>query len=299
MSGCGALPWEDNSVASRVYSSAWIAVVFSLAFAAPIVAQEHAEAGWSTSHSLTALRRPLGVSVTSRLTYTQPIFVDRSGLLWDSARVEASINNQFSPAFDDISMELMVEPVAFFDLTVRGGIRYAFEGLGFGFAGLADENVDYEDTADLEYRSLLGRFVILTPRLKAQLGPVIAVSSFQMAFFDFPRADSRYFYEPTYDIALGIRDLLWQSSNLLLYEIPVRVPRTLRAGVNYTILRVSDSGEQTQRISMLGLGEVSIGRSPWRLSTAFVFGLYVDHRYYDPVPDDLFVAGQVGVARSL
>jgi len=273
-------------------------------------AQNAAEPGWTVSQGVAALRRPLGVSLNSRIRYTLPLYRERSGVLWDSARIELGFNNQLSPAFDDLAVEIMIEPVAVFDVTARAGVRYAYDGLGFGFAALESYDADYEDTGALPYRSALGLFAAMTPRLKAQVGPIILANALALSFFDFSGTGDSHFYEQIADIALATQDYLLQNTVLLLYDMPVRArrvvddshvgaPRVVRAGVTYLFLRVPGSGEQTQRIAAVGLWEEPIGRSPWRLSAALVLGPYLEHRYYKATPADLFVAGQVGIARRL
>lgn len=285
-------------------------------------AQDVAEPGWTFSQGVAALRRPLGVSLNSRIRYTLPLYRDRSGLLWDSAKIELGFNNQLSPAFDDLAVEIMIEPVAIFDVTARAGVRYAYDGLGFGFAALESYDADYEDRGALPYRSALGLFAAMTPRLKAQVGPIIVANALSVMYFDFSGTGDSHFYEQAADIALATRDHILQNTMLLLYDLPVRdrrvvdnshvgaprvvsdspvvrASRVVRAGVTYLFLRVPGSGEQTQRIAVVGLWEEPIGRSPWRLSAALVLGPYLEHRYYEAAPADLFAAGQISVARRL
>lgn len=277
----------------------WIAVLFVLLLPAAVPAQNAAQRGWSVSQEIAALRRPLGVSVTSRLRYTLPLYRDRSGVLWDSTRVEIGLSNQLSPAFDDLAVEVMVEPVAVLDVAARAGVRYAYDGLGFGFAALPSYDADYDDPGDLSYRSAPGWFAAVTPRLKGQVGPVIVANALSVVYFDFSGTGASHFYEQVYDIALQTRDHLLQNTTLLLYDLPVQAPRVVRVGGTYLFQSVPGSGERTRRIAMVGIWEEPIGRSRRRLSVALVLGPYLEHRTYQATPADLFVAGQVGLAGRL
>ena len=276
---------------------AFVAALFSLAV--PLSAQEAGATGWSLSQALVALRKPTGFSLISRVWYTVPLYEGRNGILWDSARVELGVHNQVSPAFDDLSAEVFLEPIAFFDLRVRTGIRFAYDAFGFGYAPLGGYGDDYAEPTDLAYETRLGTFFVATPRLKAAFGPLIVLNAFHIAGFDFSGAGESHFYEQVHNVALRTRDAVLQNSTALLYDFALPTGRTLVAGCEFHILSVPRSGERTQRLSALVSHERPLGSSPWRLTAALVTGVYLEQRYYDAEIEDLFVAGQIAVVRRL
>ncbi|MFP4619344.1 MAG: hypothetical protein ACLFMZ_10925, partial [Spirochaetaceae bacterium] len=72
----------------------------------PLPAEEESEGperGLSVRGTLAAKVNPLGASLVNKLYYTEPLYGERSGVLWDSARMQMGITNDFTPAYDDLS----------------------------------------------------------------------------------------------------------------------------------------------------------------------------------------------------
>jgi hypothetical protein len=252
---------------------------------------------WLLTQNLAVQRRPIGVSLGTRLVRSVPLYDARSGILWDTARIEVGIANQLTPAFDNLAAEVFLEPIAVFDIRVRVGARFAFDALGSGYAPLESYTADYENPNRLSYRSDVGTFVTVTPRLKAQVGPVVVLNAFEVTRFSFPTAPQTHHYEQLYDVTLRRCDTVWRNSSAALWSWAGNTDRSLLTGLELGATRVPAHGSGTTRVSGVAAYERAIANDGWTLSAAVVAGLYASHRYYDPTIDDLYTAARLALSR--
>jgi hypothetical protein len=248
---------------------------------------------------------PSGVGLTSKLYYTEPLYGEREGVLWNTARLEMGITNKLSPAYDDVSLELFVEPIALFDFRSNIGVRYAYDALGYGYTPLSSYDEDYSDAGSLPSRDETGLFISLTPRVKAAAGPIIFLNSFTWNHYSFSigsnEIEEDYFYEPTNDVILKESEYLIKNSTTVLYDLPFDADseNTYLAGTVYDILYVPDSKYMSQKASVIGVVQVPVDRWDLSVDGALILGAFIENKYYAAKDGYIAPSVQIGVTKGL
>lgn len=264
-------------------------VLLLLLITLPLPAQL-ARQGVYTDHTVGGGLNPTALAFTSRLWYRAPLREER-GILWDPAKVDLGVRNQFSPAFEEFGAYVYWEPVAIFDLSAAVSFRRAFTAFGFGFQELESYDDSYRDLSDASDENRGGFRFTVTPRLKGAYAGFVAVNELRIDTFDFgsnvSEAGKRYFYEPVYDTVLKLRDTVVANTTILLYSLTPE----LRLGGQYYLRHVPGSDRTSHRFSAMGIyaRPLSDGMS---LFGALLAGGYAADRYRT---GDLYLAGQVGL----
>ncbi|MFP4179463.1 MAG: hypothetical protein ACLFSA_05355 [Spirochaetaceae bacterium] len=258
------------------------------------------ERGLSVRGTLGAKVNPLGASLVNKLYYTEPLYGERSGVLWDSARMQMGITNDFTPAYDDLSIELFVEPVAFFDFRVNAGVRTAYNLFGYGFSTAVDYEEEPEDPEDaLE----TGWFIRLAPTVKAALGPLVFLNSFTWSHFSFDveyaDADAGHFYEPVHNVVIKNSDSLMKNSTTLLYNFPLENETRVLTGLEYALLYVPGSEFRRQELSFLGAVQIPFEEKEMSVDGGFLLKSYIEDSERDFRVGDLTPGLQIGITKKL
>ncbi|MFO7848806.1 MAG: hypothetical protein R6V67_02490 [Spirochaetia bacterium] len=256
------------------------------------------ERGFSFRSTLAAKFNPLGASFVQKLYYTEPLYGELTGVLWDSARMELGITNNFTPAFDDISIELFVEPIAFFDFRVNAGVRSAYNLFGYGFSPAESYEDDPEDPIDpIE----TGWFISLAPRVKAALGPVVFLNTFTWKHFSFDieYAGREYLYEPFNDVIIKDSESLIENNSTLLYEFSVESEASVLSGMEYALLYVPGSGFRRQTVSLLGVMQVPFEEKNMSIDGAILLKTYLEDKEKELKAGDLTPGIQIGITKKL
>ena len=250
---------------SRAFCIVFLSGALSLSLAASLAAQSEATKGITLRNSIGAALNPTGASLSTHVYYTEPLYDQPEGRLWKSARTEIGLSNTFSPAYDDISLNVFVEPIAVFDFRSKLGVRYAYDMLGYGFTPVSSYDEPYKSAGKLSSETKTGFFMELTPRFKFALGPLFFVNAFSWNIYSFyydePAESSRYYYEPTHDVILHEKDSLYNNTATLLYSLPPGSSAKLIAGLTHDLLYVDGSGYRSQKLS---LGNRAAALSPAR-----------------------------------
>lgn len=136
------------------------------------------QAGLYFDQAIGASFNPLGVLLDSKLQYTFPL-INKNGILWESTKVEAGFQNEWTPADNVLSARIAVEPVAFFDIVCKAGLYGMYNALGYGCYRLASPAVPYGPDAQrvLVPGDAHGYWVSVAPTLKARLGRFVALNT--------------------------------------------------------------------------------------------------------------------------
>lgn len=285
------------------------AVFICLFFLFPLLAEESTqvgesgektgpERGLSFRSALAAKVNPLGASFVNKIYYTEPLYGERSGVLWDSARIDMGITNYFTPAFNDISIELFAEPIAFFDFRVNAGVRTAYNLFGYGFSPAESYDADPEDPEDdIE----TGWFIRLAPTFKAALGPVVFLNTFTLSHFSFNAeyAGMEYLYEPLNAVVIKNNDYLVKNSTALLYKFPLEGETVVLSGLEYLLLYVPDSKFRRQELSFLGVVQFPLEEKEMSLDGALLLKAYLEDKEKDFKAGDLTPGVQIGITKKL
>jgi hypothetical protein len=78
------------------------------------VSGEKAVQGMNFTQIAAASVNPQGILLTTQLFYRFPLS-NKNGILWESTKLDAGINNDLSPAFENPGLFVRCEPVAFFE----------------------------------------------------------------------------------------------------------------------------------------------------------------------------------------
>ncbi|MCX7788859.1 MAG: hypothetical protein N2442_14315 [Spirochaetes bacterium] len=259
-----------------------------------VLAEESTPYRWLWSHSLSGSVNPLGLDLTSRISYQSPLYEGKKGILWDSTLWEVGIENSLTPAYDSLSLLFHIVPIAFFDLRVMGGLRYAYDALGFGYTPLAEYSSPFDgDTRKkIDRRSGLGFRYQVSPTLQGAWNNFIFASTIHWVFFDMrgvEEAGQKYFYEPSANVVLKQTDMYWGNDTILAYRFK---DKGLLLGLIHSITYVPGSGYITERVSLVGnhtyplLGTLG-------LSMSALVGFYPQDRYLSYNTGKLYGALQI------
>lgn len=220
---------------------------------------QQAEAFWSAAAGLAVGANPLVVGATGSATRTIPLYPQRSGVLWDSARVELGAQLLANPSFTDLAARVYFEPIAPFDLTLRSGVRSFYNALDLGAAPLSgyDASPPSATGDDYDGRNELGWFFGVAPRLKAAVGPLIVTNTFTATWYDVSGSAAAFLEEPLTITAVERTDWVLQNEAQLLYRFREVDAPFLATGVTHRSAWVpsADRSDQpvSQRSALLGV----------------------------------------------
>ncbi|MGA2545579.1 MAG: hypothetical protein ABSF43_03445 [Rectinemataceae bacterium] len=269
----------------RIAACAFIMAVASFISAEPAVQ------GFYLDQNLGGAYNPLGVQLGTKFLYRMPLDIGK-GVLWESAKIDAGLGNELSPAYDFIGAFVDAEPIAIFDLAVSAKFAGYYSGLGYGFHDLAGYSAAFDtNTLDsLSSKNAIGYIVSVAPTLKFAFGPFAFSNTFHVNYFNVDGGGG-YFYEAYANCVLAKSDIdLFNDAYALL-----SIGSGIMVGLNDSFLIVPASGYQSQVLQAIGILQKSLSG---RLSVyaALMAGLYLEDRYYQYSPH---VAGQVGFTSAL
>ncbi len=258
--------------------------------------------GRSVVHSqqLGTSLNPVGLSLSSRLSLSVPLYRNLEGNLWDPAKVEIGVINRITPAFDDFGGELYFEPIAVADVRARFVVRQMFDALGNGYAPLEGPDVNYGPAADLERDTRAGTMVEISPRFKIAAGPVVAFNqaTFRRVEMTEKSGESGWFYEPLGDVAQENGDWQLGNSAVVLWDTPLaQGPRQILFGLDYSLMSVDFDNPEWQRVSLMGVWSAPdlFSENGPAFSLVGIVGAQLEHRYYDLADGEPYLAVQAGV----
>ncbi len=252
------------------------------------------------SQQLGTSMNPVGLSLSSRLALSVPLYRNLEGVLWDPAKVEVGVINRITPAFDDVGADIYLEPIAIADVRARFVVRQMFDGLGNGYTPLDGPDVNYGPSADLDKVTRTGTMVEIQPRFKIAAGPFVAFDqmTFRRVEMTEESGESGWFYEPLGDVAQKNGE--WQIGNsaAVLWETPLgKGARQVLVGVDYSLMSVAMDNPEWQRVSLMGAWNAPdlFGETGPAFSLIGIVGGYLEHRYYDLADGEPYLAMQAGL----
>lgn len=246
--------------------------IFILSFQ---VLGEKAEKGFNLTQIVGASINPQGILLTTQLFYRVPL-TSKTGILWESTKFDAGINNDFSPAFENPGLFVRCEPVAFFELTLSANNIQLYKALGNGYVPLesASSPHDVSNLKNSVQSNAHGWWLRCTPVLKAGYKKAIIANATTIHHFQMNRND--YYLERFTNTALDNSDFVITNDLFFFYK----GNKFLMTGVNYFYLTVPSSDERTHRISFAAIYLKKISAVS-EFNVAFVGGTYLKHCNYD------------------
>jgi hypothetical protein len=177
---------------------------------------------------------------------------------------------------------------------MSGGIRYAYDALGFGYTPVSgyDAPFDADTRKEIDRKNGFGFRYQISPTLQGAWGNLLFATTTHWVFFDMRGIEgvaNEYFYEPSANLVLKQKDSYWGNDSVLAYRFE---ETGFTGGVLHSITYVPGSGYITERISLLGnySGVVSerIG-----LSITMLIGFYPQDQYLSWDTGKLYGALQI------
>ncbi len=232
----------------------------------------------------------LGAALGTRIVYRIPLS-QSDDILWSSTKIDVGIDNSLTPADNRIALYLQIEPIAVFDVTVLAGGAFAYKLLGYGFSEVGGYFSDVSENAlaTVPQEDKAFFFLKISPRLKAQFGPVIAANTLDYLYLG-SGPESRYYYQRKEALVMRYSDACLVNNTYLLYDFS----NGLFAGLNYYILWHPESLWGTQYAAALGAYEWKIAPETV-LSFNLLLGWYTvdSYRQYNTLLP--YVAGAAGL----
>jgi hypothetical protein len=266
-----------------------VVLLFLACFPSPLRA-EPAVTGWSWDQNVAGALNPLGGLVTTQLYYTKPLW-NKPGVLWESARIEAGVQNEWSPSFNLARAYLKVEPLAVLNLTLSAGGIGSYRLLGFGFQRVRDYTAAFNpaamDTVPQENRA--GFWASARPSFQTAWGPLVVMDAMTWNYIRYGGAPF-YYYDRFGSTILRSRD--WEMINeaYLLY----RFRGVFMAGLTYRALWVPAADYRSDRLCGILVYNRKV-RPGLEYYAALLAGTHVNDRHYEGLP---YVALMLGLTRK-
>ncbi len=261
-----------------------------------VQAEENVYPRWIWSQSVSGSMNPLGLDLTSRIAYQSTLYEGKKGILWDSTLWEAGLENSLTPAYDTLSFFFHIVPIAFFDLRLLAGVRYAYDALGFGYTPLADYDSPFDGDARkaIDRKDGYGVRYQISPTLQGAWGNFVFATTTHWVFFDMGGVEDvneNYFYEPSANVVLKRTDMYWANDTVLAYRF---TQKGLLAGILHSITYVPGSGYITERVSLVGNYGGNLSQKVGLSITALI-GFYPQDKYLSYDRGKLYGALQVRI----
>ena len=258
-----------------------LCVAMLVGFVASTATAQQAEASWDAAYGLVVGANPTAAGATGAVKRTIPLYRDRDGVLWDSARVEVGLDTLSSPSFTDVGLRLYFEPIAIFDVTVVSGSRWFYNGLGFGAAPLRSyaDTPPSVDGSSYDGSNGLVSFSRFAPRVKAAAGPLIFANTFSATLYEVYRNDIAFLEEPRTVSVIARNDWVLENEAQLLYRFREVAAPFLAVGVSHRSAWVpaasADDRPASQRSALLAAAVVKLTER-LSLQAALFGGAYVN-----------------------
>lgn len=229
-------------------SRSLVLLAFAVPFAVTFAHAEKTQPGFFFSQAIGGSYNPLGLILDTKLLWRAAL-VPKDGLLWESTKVEAGIQNEWTPADNILSARLDIEPIAFFGLICKAGSYGMFNELGYGCYRISSPASPYGPQAlkSIVSTDAHGYWISVAPTLKAKFGRLIVLNTTTV---DQLAVDGTgYFLEVRSYLPHRTRDLDVTNDAFVLAECNP----WLLAGATYHYAYVKGTSLQSQRLCAMAI----------------------------------------------
>jgi hypothetical protein len=207
---------------------------------------EKTEKGFFFSQSIGASYNPIGIILDSKLFFRLPL-VDKSGVLWESTKTEAGVQNEWTPADNVLSLRLFVEPIAVCDIVFKAGFYGIYNEIGYGCFRFNSSDDDYCPDAQksLVPTNSRGYWLSVAPTFKVRFGNMVALNSTTINRVTID--GSGYFLEVRSYLLHRTVDFDVMNDSYLLLECA----KALIAGVTYRFSYVAGTSSHSKRLNII------------------------------------------------
>lgn len=203
-----------------------------------------------------ACLNPLGMLLESRVFYRVPLSQD-TGILWNTAKFETGLLNEWSPGDEMAGVWVNIEPVAIFSILAKAGVYGNYRLFGFGYRPLEGKTGSYHDTvlSGIPQENRFATRFTIAPSLRLRVSRLILANNFSANRIDFTATEG-YYYEIRTALPHAVHD--WDCSNdlLALWE----KSRRLLIGVNHNLVYVAGTEIRQQKLGVMVIATASTQR---------------------------------------
>jgi hypothetical protein len=202
------------------------------------------ESGLFLSQSFGVSENPLGVLVETGALCRIPLSQSQD-ILWKNTKIDFGLRNGWTPADDFFGLQVAIEPIAIFDITLFAGYYGIFDAFGYGYYSVPSSTAPYNDKTrkDLDPSSVNGWWLSAAPRLKVKIGRFLALDCVTANYFSLQ--SSGYFLEIRSYTIHKTKDIDIQNDVYALYKFS----DAIISGANYHTIDVRGSGVFSDRLS--------------------------------------------------
>jgi hypothetical protein len=232
----------------RSLTSQGLAAAVSICFIVSNAIADKTEPGLYFSQSVGASWDPLGVILDSRLFYRNSL-VNKNGILWESTKFDAGLQNEWTPADNVISARVEMEPIAVFSLVCKAGFYNMYNALGYGCFRLDSPNEAYGPQAQKSMKpaNARGYWVSAAPTLKGKVWRLILMNTTTLN--QLALNGSGYFLEVRSYLPHRTLDLDVINDTYLLAECTP----WLMAGLTHHYVYVKETSVVSQQVCAMGI----------------------------------------------
>ncbi|MBN2340365.1 MAG: hypothetical protein JXX29_00285 [Deltaproteobacteria bacterium] len=247
--------------------------------------------GWVVKADLYGIYNPMGVVITTELTYNVP-YRYKYDIVWSHMELGYRVAGTVTHSVYGVHLEWM--PAAFFKLRANYDLQW-FHGTMASLLELPSKDSPHDDDDVFDYgteKMRIGHRVWLAPTLQLLFKGVAFVNQTDLKWYLID-SEQPYFYNWEYATVTERKDFLISSMSLLMYNfLKNRSPRSLFVGGSYEMVSQPSTSFRRQTLGGVLLTEPFVRSS--RIGTLHFLvlaGVYLEETYRN---DELFVVFNFG-----
>ena len=207
---------------------------------------QHAEKGVFYNQSMGLSWNPLGVLIDSKITGRIPLHPSKNEILWKSTRIELSIQNEWTPADNLLSLSYTIEPIALFNVMFKAGYYAMFDGLGFGCFRMDSNKRSYNASAKKNgiTNNADGLWLSINPSIRLQIKKLIIFDN--IAINKIHINGERYFLEVRSNLVHAVSDVDIVNDFMAFYKFN----DILMSGIRYRYINVLKGKSNSQLLCL-------------------------------------------------
>lgn len=197
---------------------------------------------------------PNGFELATKFYYNQPLS-DSDDVLWKSTKIQFGIMNSWTPSDDQLGLFVNWEPIAVFDISLKGAFICSYNVIGYGnylvnfpINNLSDYN-PYNVKSNSYATNMTGLWFSAKPNLKIAVGPIVAMSGLLINYISMFRI-TNYYLEAHSFVVHAPSDWDFTSDSYLMYNFS---DISLMAGINFNALFVPSVSYSSYRPALVAL----------------------------------------------
>jgi hypothetical protein len=227
--------------------------------------------GWYYNQSIGASWNPLGLLIDGKIVKRFALYPSKDGILWESGKMEFALRDEWTPVDNIFSFVYALQPIAFFNLTLRAGFFSQFNELGYGCFRLGSPNGKYTESTrkKVGYGDAYGYWLSLNPTIKLKIKNIVVVNDF--AANSIKIDGTGYYHEVRSNLIHKVSDIDFVNDLFLFYTFNT----TIMTGIRYRGIKVFKTDAMSHLLCLVSLitSQKPILKNTWLF---FSIGAYPD-----------------------